>query len=260
MKEFESRKASHLTWALSPASQTDHVAEWQRVRLTHQSLPELDFSDIRLNSRFLKTQLATPFFISGMTAGHPGANDLNLTLAHACEKRGWIFCVGSQRRELESQDDQTDVWEKLRGRHPDLLVVGNLGASQLVGTPIKRILEMLKRLDPQALAIHLNPLQESLQSEGTPQFKGVIQALRNFRKAAPQIPLLIKETGSGFSRRALQSLSKIDGLTAVDVSGLGGTHWGRIEGLRAHENGDELRAQAAGAFADWGITTIDSVN
>jgi isopentenyl-diphosphate delta-isomerase len=46
-------------------------------------------------------------------------------------------------------------------------------------------------------------------------------------------------------------------LAAIDVSGLGGTHWGRIEGARAQAG--SLHAQAAQTFADWGIPTPESV-
>lgn len=259
MNEFESRKASHIEWALSPASQTSHAAEWARVRLAHCAVPELDFADVELTTPFLNKKLATPFFVSGMTAGHSGANEINLRLADACAKRGWILGVGSQRRELEQADDQTDVWEKLRAGHPKLAIVGNLGASQLIETSPARIRELLKRLSPDALAIHLNPLQEALQPEGTPQFEGLIKKLIALRKSAPRVSLVIKETGSGLSRAALKKLARIPGLLAIDTSGLGGTHWGRIEGFRAQEKGDAVRAVAAQAFADWGVSTVESV-
>ena len=50
---------------------------------------------------------------------------------------------------------------------------------------------------------------------------------------------------------------KNSGVYAVDVAGLGGTHWGRVEGLRAPES-DPLRI-AAQVFADWGHGTLQSL-
>ena len=47
------------------------------------------------------------------------------------------------------------------------------------------------------------------------------------------------------------------GVAAVDVSGLGGTHWGRIEGHRAVD--EPLRHKAAATFHNWGIDTVQSV-
>ena len=69
-------------------------------------------------------------------------------------------------------------------------------------------------------------------------------------------PVVIKETGCGFSAPTLMRLSEV-GLTALDVSGLGGTHWGRVEGARAQPDG--LQATAARTFANWGESTADSV-
>lgn len=43
----------------------------------------------------------------------------------------------------------------------------------------------------------------------------------------------------------------------MDVSGLGGTHWGRIEGARASEG--SVESLASRTFADWGISTVESV-
>ena len=46
------------------------------------------------------------------------------------------------------------------------------------------------------------------------------------------------------------------GIAAIDVSGLGGTHWGRIEGHRATA---DTQKQAAVTFKNWGIDTLQSV-
>jgi isopentenyl-diphosphate delta-isomerase len=46
------------------------------------------------------------------------------------------------------------------------------------------------------------------------------------------------------------------GIQALDVSGFGGTHWGRIEGLRTH---DESQKRAAITFQNWGINTLTAL-
>ncbi|MBI4925468.1 MAG: alpha-hydroxy-acid oxidizing protein, partial [Bdellovibrio sp.] len=48
------------------------------------------------------------------------------------------------------------------------------------------------------------------------------------------------------------------GLSAIDVSGLGGTHWGRIEGARA-DNPCDLKALASKTFSNWGEPTTHIV-
>ena len=71
------------------------------------------------------------------------------------------------------------------------------------------------------------------------------------------LPVIVKETGCGFSIPTLKRLNDI-GVAAVDVSGLGGTHWGRIEGHRVID--DPKRSHAAVSFKNWGIDTVTSVS
>jgi isopentenyl-diphosphate delta-isomerase len=70
------------------------------------------------------------------------------------------------------------------------------------------------------------------------------------------VPVVLKETGCGFSARTLARLNEI-GVAAVDVSGFGGTHWGRIEGGRSLEGSP--KSLAAQTFRNWGISTVDSL-
>ena len=107
-----------------------------------------------------------------------------------------------------------------------------------------------------AIIIHCNPLQECIQPEGTPTFKGCWHALANLVEALP-LPVVVKETGCGFSHSTLTRLNDI-GVAAVDVSGLGGTHWGRIEGHRAESN--SIQQNASVVFRNWGIDTVQSVH
>ena len=66
----------------------------------------------------------------------------------------------------------------------------------------------------------------------------------------------LKETGCGFARGTLEKL-KGTGLAAVDISGLGGTHWGRIEGHRSSK--DSIHFRASQTFSSWGHSTVDSL-
>ena len=57
-------------------------------------------------------------------------------------------------------------------------------------------------------------------------------------------------------RSFIQSVAHLP-LFALDVSGTGGTHWGRVEGLRA---GQSSLAQHLGrTFQDWGLSTLQSI-
>ncbi len=251
---FEKRKEDHLTLGLRPEVQAIGRSGFDEIHLTHEALPELDFAEVDLRTPCLGSSLAAPFFISGMTAGHPGAAALNSELACACDVRGWAFGVGSQRRELNARE-LSGEWTSLRKRHPKLLLIANLGLSQAIQASTDSVRRLIDSAEANAIAIHLNALQEAMQAEGTPHFKGGLAAIDRLCRELP-VPVIVKETGCGFSRATLERLASV-GAHAVDVSGFGGTHWGRIEGLRAP--GGSERERASLTFANWGESTVDSL-
>ena len=70
--------------------------------------------------------------------------------------------------------------------------------------------------------------------------------------------MIVKETGCGMGVETMRQLGDA-GVAAIDVSGLGGTHWGRIEGSRAEASTGNWQAQAATTFANWGIGTAQAL-
>jgi isopentenyl-diphosphate delta-isomerase len=257
--KFEERKREHIRHALDPAHQASSESGLPQIHLVHEALPDLDFSEISLETPCFGRTTPTPFYVAGMTAGHADAPRLNRILALACESRGWAMGVGSQRRELEggthAQAGSPDSWPELRNEVPKLALFANIGISQIARSSASQLALLVEGMGAQALVVHANALQETLQPEGTPQFKGALPALAKIRENFP-FPIILKETGCGFSSSTLKRISSLD-LAAVDVSGLGGTHWGRIEGARAEKN--SLFAAAAVTFANWGESTVDSV-
>lgn len=252
--QFEKRKQDHIELALMPCNQTEEMNDLDTIDLVHEALPDLDFADISLHGIRFGEPVRTPFLVSSMTAGHQDAARINRSLIAACADKGWAMGVGSQRREL-MDDEAAFEWLPLRRDYPQVTLMSNIGIAQLIDTPVKRIQQLTEALGARALIVHCNPLQEVIQPEGTPQFKGCWQAIERVVTALT-IPVVIKETGCGFSASTLSRLNNL-GIAAVDVSGLGGTHWGRIEGHRASDSPE--RQQAAKTFANWGITTVASV-
>ncbi len=254
ISQFESRKRDHIRLALDPDNQASGGSLLQHIQLEHDALPDLNFSDITLNSQRLREAVSKPFFVSSMTAGHHDAGNINQILVEACVVEDWAMGVGSQRRELFDADAAKE-WQAIRRFAPDVELYGNLGLSQLIHTPIADVQRLADSLQARAMIIHCNALQECLQPEGTPQFRGGFAALEKLCTAL-SIPVIIKETGCGFSKKTLEKLNQLP-IAAVDVSGYGGTHWGRIEGQRATT--DSIHAQAAISFQDWGIATVESL-
>ena len=255
-QRFEARKVEHIQHSLDPAHQAKGLSGLDQLKLLHDALPEVDFEEIELSTPCLGQTLSTPFFIAGMTAGHEKAFELNRMLALACQQRGWAMGVGSQRRDLESGSSKgLDQWRRLRDEVPNLVLFANLGISQLIHASTEEVRKVVEEMDAQALVVHTNALQEALQPEGTPQFRSGIATLRRLCEEMNR-PVVLKETGCGFAPQTLEKLVNV-GLAAIDVSGLGGTHWGRIEGARAERR--SLQAEAAQTFAEWGVSTVDSV-
>lgn len=251
--QFEQRKRDHIELALMPVNQSTELNSFDNVSLTHDALPDLNFSDISIQStRFDKA--ASPFIISSMTAGHTNAAHINKNLIAACAESGWAMGVGSQRRELTDPKAGLE-WVPLRRDYPQVSLFSNLGIAQLINTPLATIQRLIASLQADALIIHCNPLQECIQPEGTTDFKGCWDALATLVKTI-STPVIVKETGCGFAKNTLLRLNDI-GVAAVDVSGIGGTHWGRIEGHRAVN--DPVRQQTAATFRNWGIDTLTSV-
>lgn len=253
-KQFESRKKDHLRLALDQKTQTSGLGGLDRIELVHEALPELDFEEISTKSKIFGHTLSVPFFISSMTAGHQDGVNLNLVMAKASADRGWAMGVGSQRRELFDPEAALE-WSSIRKAAPKGVFMGNIGLTQLIQAPLLQIQKLVDSLEPVALFVHTNPLQEALQPEGTPQFKGGLARLKELTKVL-SVPVVLKEVGCGFSARTLERLSDT-GISALDLAGLGGTHWGRLEGLRSEEN--SVQHKAAQTFQNWGISTLDSM-
>jgi len=246
MKTTETRKKEHLKIALNQKVETAGTG-LERFRFAHHSLPELDFSEISVSTSFLGKTLKAPFMITAATGGFEYAGKINRELASACEKHGIAFGLGSQRAMLESASLSKTF--KVRDIAPKVFLAGNIGAAQLNQYPSKRIQNMLDEIEADALCIHLNPLQEALQMEGDKNWKGCLSAIEKTCSYV-SVPVIAKEVGSGISAEIAKELEDA-GVSAIDVSGLGGTSWSSIEYSRS-ETSEKT-------FSEWGIPTSESI-
>ncbi|MCX8197975.1 MAG: type 2 isopentenyl-diphosphate Delta-isomerase [Candidatus Micrarchaeota archaeon] len=240
--DIRSRKKDHVDAARKKPVEYGFGSGLEDVRLAHNSLPELDFEDIVTSCGFLGKRLDAPIIISGMTGGYPEAEKINLRLAEAAEEEKVAFGLGSQRAMLEKP--QLSSTYKVRKVAPTIPIIGNIGACQLAKYGAKKAREMLDEIGADALAIHLNPLQEMVQPEGDKKFAGIIFQIEIFAKDLG-LPVIVKETGAGISGFAASLLKKA-GAKMVDVSGAGGTSWSKVEYLRSRQRP---------TFADWGNPT-----
>jgi isopentenyl-diphosphate delta-isomerase len=254
------RKEEHISKALAIGDSGS--AGWEDVQLVHDALPDTDFDDIDLSAEFLGRRIGLPLLISGMTGGHEAALAVNAELAKAAAATGAMIGVGSQRAAL-ADPGVAGTYSVVRQYAPDACVLANIGISQLIGqgdSPALRLDDVLRAIDmvrADALAVHLNYLEEIVQPEGQTRARGATAALARLVREVP-VPVIAKETGAGLSREVALRLRDL-GVRALDVGGSGGTSFAAIEASRAAACGDVVRAATGLAFAGWGIPTAASV-
>ena len=227
------------------------------VKLIHNALPELDYDEIDISTTFLKRKFSAPLIIDSMTGGAPEAARINGRLGELAEKYGFAMGLGSQRAGLESKE-LAETYSIARKNAPSAFLIANIGGAQLAkGLTIDNIKKIIDMIQADALVIHLNPLQELIQPEGEPKYKGVFSKISEISRAL-DVPVIVKEVGAGISKEVAVKL-EVSGVSAINVAGAGGTSWAGVEKLRAEASNNDLKIHLGEIFWDWGIPTATSL-
>jgi isopentenyl-diphosphate delta-isomerase len=248
------RKSQHIDICREQdVESSDKFTGFSRFEFIPEALPELDFADLDTTQMFMGKTFALPFLITGMTGGTQQGIEINRRLALCAAKVGIPMGVGSQRIALENPEFEAIF--KVKEFAANLFVMGNLGGCQLLeGDPVSMSQRAAEMIAADAMAIHINALQESVQAEGDRGFTGILRAIEQIAHSLP-IPVMVKEVGSGISPQTARRLRDA-GVNHIDVGGRGGTAWGYIEGLRS---GSKVTKELAATFRDWGIPTAYAV-
>jgi len=246
------RKRDHLRIATEEAIAFRHkTAGFERYDFLHCALPEGDFTGVDTAVEFLGKRLSWPFMVTAMTGGHAEMTPVNQQLAELCAAGGMALGLGSQRQILEN-DEALESYRVARRLMPNGVLVGNIGGVQLAQmTSLSALERLVDVVEADAMAVHLNPLQELLQPEGDRNFSGILKGIERAVSVLP-VPVIVKEVGCGVSVETAGRLIDV-GVTLIDVAGAGGTSWAGIESRRG---GDP---QLAETFWDWGLPTADCV-
>jgi isopentenyl-diphosphate Delta-isomerase len=258
VEEIKKRKKEGIEIPLTKNVQGKRNSTFlEYVKLLHNALPEIDYDQIDLSIKFLNRSFSAPLIIDSMTGGTDEAFLINKRLAQIAERYGLGMGLGSQRAGLKSEK-LVESYSIARKTAPNAFLIANIGAAQLSdGLSDSDILRIIKMIDANALAIHLNPLQELIQPEGEPRFKGILQKISDLANEI-EIPIIVKEVGSGISAEVAVLLEKA-GVSSINVAGSGGTSWAGIEKLRADQHNDYIKSQLGHLFWDWGIPTALSI-
>lgn len=252
--ETQTRKADHLRICLEEDVQfRETTSGLERYRFIHCCLPELDLRDVDLTTHFLGKTLSSPLLISSMTGGTDQAEMINFRLAAVAQQYSLAMGVGSQRVAIERPEVAKTF--AVRSVAPDALLFANLGAVQLnYQYGIDQCRKVVDLLAADALILHLNPMQECVQTRGDTNFCGLLEKIALLCEKLP-VPVIAKEVGNGISARMAEKLIQV-GVSAIDVAGAGGTSWAKVESERAQ---DERQRRLGATFADWGLPTADCI-
>lgn len=252
--QINQRKAEHITLCLTDQVTGEGITSgMESVRLIHNALPEIDFNKISLKTSFFNQATKTPFLISSMTGGSEEATTINRNLATAAEERGWVFALGSTRALIENNAFSESF--QVRDLAPTIPIIANLGAVQLnYGFTFEKCQQIIDRTEANALVLHLNSIQEVIQTNGDTNFENLLPKIERLVKAL-DVPVGVKEVGWGIDGQTARQLADV-GIQFIDVAGAGGTSWSQVEKLRSN---DPIRKEAAEAFVDWGISTVESL-
>lgn len=249
--QTEERKQDHINICLKNDVEFNKSNEFEEFTLDHRSVPEISLEEISMDNEFLGREIKYPLFINAMTGGADRAERINKNLAEAAQSLGIGMGVGSQRAMIE-KPELTYTYQ-VRDVASDIFLMGNLGLPQLVRNyGPKEAKKAVESIDADALAVHLNPLQESIQPNGDTDFRKGLESIEELKDL--EFPVIAKETGSGISQESARLLENA-GIDAIDIAGAGGASWSAVEYYRA--TGENKRL--AKKFWNWGIPTAYSL-
>ena len=256
-EETRKRKSDHINICADKKAQAKKITTgFEDVHLVHKALPEINKESIDLSSRFLEHKFAAPIIVGAMTGGTAEAVKINGAIAEAVEELGLGMGLGSQRAGIEDAKLES-TFSIARKKAPTAFLVANIGGVQLVnGYGAREVKKAVEMAGADALAIHLNALQETIQPEGQTNFKGIITKIGEIARALDQ-PVIVKETGAGIAAEEAKELESA-GVKGIDIGGAGGTSFAAVEYYRTI--GETPMQRSLGqAFWDWGIPTAISL-
>ena len=252
------RKADHIEICLKEDVQSKKVSTgFEEIHLVHRAIPEIEREKVDLSTTVFGYKFSAPVFVGAMTGGTAKATKINAALAEAVEELGIGMGVGSQRIAIDNPK-VAHSFSVVREKAPTAFILANIGGPQLVGKygvkEAKKAVEMVKA---NALAVHLNALQEAVQPEGDTNYSNLLHKIGKLAQEL-DVPVVVKETGAGICAEDAAMLAA-EGVAGIDVAGVGGTSWVAVEYYRAKGGKDGFSQRLGETFWDWGIPTAASL-
>lgn len=239
----EQRKNEHVEIAM--AQQDASISDFDEMRFVHHSIPNIDVTDVNLQSELQDFTMKQPIYINAMTGGSEWTKNINEKLAIIARETGMAMAVGSTHAALRNAK-MSSSFSVVRDANPEGMIFSNVGAD----VPVDKAEEAVKLLDAQALQVHVNSPQELVMPEGNRVFSTWMENLAQIIQRV-KVPVIVKEVGFGMSKEMIKALNEI-GVRYIDVSGRGGTNFVDIENERREYKDMDYLGQ-------WGQTTVESL-
>ena len=227
------RKKDHIRLALADKTT---LTSLDAYAIDYNSVPRFGLDSLDTSTTICNKKWQFPFFINAITAGGEECNKINQDFMEVSKACGIEFFPGSYSPALKDKNDEA--------AYPRGYSI-NLGLDKEPNL----ILDTIEKTKAQYIQLHTNPLQEIVMPEGDHNFESWLSTLTEVSKKSP-IPVILKETGFGMNEETIKLAIDLN-LAAVDVSGMGGTNFARIENGRREDKSTYLE--------NIGYTTAESL-
>ena len=227
------RKKDHIRLALADKTT---LTSLDAYAIDYNSVPRFGLDNLDTSTTICNKKWQFPFFINAITAGGEECNKINQDFMEVSKACGIEFFPGSYSPALKDKNDEA--------AYPKGYSI-NLGLDK----DPNLILDAIEKTKAQYIQLHTNPLQEVVMPEGDHNFESWLSTLTEVSKKSP-IPVILKETGFGMNEETIKLAIDLN-LAAVDVSGMGGTNFARIENGRREDKSTYLE--------NIGYTTAESL-
>ena len=227
------RKKDHIRLALADKTT---LTSLDAYAIDYNSVPRFGLDNLDTSTTICNKKWQFPFFINAITAGGEECNKINQDFIEVSKACGIEFFPGSYSPALKDKNDEA--------AYPKGYSI-NLGLDK----DPNLILDAIEKTKAQYIQLHTNPLQEIVMPEGDHNFESWLSTLTEVSKKSP-IPVILKETGFGMNEETIKLAIDLN-LAAVDVSGMGGTNFARIENGRREDKSTYLE--------NIGYTTAESL-
>lgn len=227
------RKKDHIHLALADKTT---LTSLDAYAIDYNSVPRFGLDTLDTSTTICNKKWQFPFFINAITAGGEECNKINQDFMEVSKACGIEFFPGSYSPALKDKNDEA--------AYPKGYSI-NLGLDK----DPNLILDAIGKTKAQYIQLHTNPLQEIVMPEGDHNFESWLSTLTEVGKKSP-IPVILKETGFGMNEETIKLAIDLN-LAAVDVSGMGGTNFARIENGRREDKSTYLE--------NIGYTTAESL-